>query len=157
MSKMTDKGLRMLKSFESCKLDAYQDSVGVWTIGWGQTGPGVVEGVYWTQQECDDALNKTLEDVYKSVMQATTRSLNDDELSALMDFVYNLGINSFKQSTLRKFINMGNFEGAPTEFKKWVYAGDNKLQGLVDRRDAEAALFSSDYDTFEEILSKRGG
>ena len=43
------KGLVLTKSFEQCRLTAYQDPLGIWTIGWGHTGPEVVSGLTWTQ------------------------------------------------------------------------------------------------------------
>lgn len=35
----SEKGIALIKEFEGCKLTAYRDSVGVWTIGYGWTQP----------------------------------------------------------------------------------------------------------------------
>ena len=61
---------------------------------------------------------------------------------ALMSFVFNLGLGSFKSSTLRKKLNASDFEGAKAEFGRWVYAGGKVVQGLVNRRKEESEFFA---------------
>lgn len=65
---------------------------------------------------------------------------NDNRLAAITDFVYNLGAGRLQNSTLRRKVNIGDWDAAKKELKKWVYASGRKLPGLVRRREAEAAL-----------------
>ncbi len=53
-------GFEETKRLEACRFHAFQDSGGVWTIGYGHTGPDVYEGLVWTQEQCDAALRKDL-------------------------------------------------------------------------------------------------
>jgi len=64
MRKINDRGLTLLKDFEKCRLQSYQDSGGVWTVGWGHTGPEVTQGMTYTQQQADAQLQKDLEKFY---------------------------------------------------------------------------------------------
>lgn len=52
---ISDTGLVLIKRFEGCRLKSYQDSVGVWTIGYGHT-TGVVKGQNITQAQADTYL-----------------------------------------------------------------------------------------------------
>ncbi|MBY4725720.1 MULTISPECIES: lysozyme [Burkholderia] len=146
-------GLQLTEQFEGCRLTAYQDSVGVWTIGYGHTGPDVYRGLTITQERAEQLL---LQDVAKAAAavnrlvtldragDADTDGLPDltqDEFDALVDFTFNLGAGRLANSTLLKKLNAGDIEGAAAEFPKWVYAGGKVLAGLVKRRDAERALF----------------
>lgn len=129
--------INKIKEFESCRLVAYQDDAGVWTIGYGST-IGVRRGMKITQQEAERRLEFDLETAAIGV-RGLNLSLTQGQFDALVDFTYNLGIGKLKSSTLLKKIKAG----APTEqiqaeFKKWVYAGKKKLAGLVKRREWEA-------------------
>jgi lysozyme len=56
----SDEGLQMTMTEESLRLTAYQDAVGVWTIGWGHTGPEVHKGLVWTREQAEAALKEDL-------------------------------------------------------------------------------------------------
>lgn len=66
--------------------------------------------------------------------------LEGDQLDAIADFAYNLGLGNLKASTLRKVLNEGDMEEAKVQLARWVYAGGRRLRGLELRRSAEAAL-----------------
>ena len=68
-------------------------------------------------------------------------SLNENQYSALVDFVYNVGKNIFAASTQLNRLNSGKYSAAANEFLKWVYAGGRRIDGLARRRAAERALF----------------
>jgi len=148
-------GLQILKSFESCRLTPYQDVGGVWTVGFGATGEDVTPGVVWTQYEADTRLISDLAVRETEVRSLLTVALDDDQVSALVDFCYNEGFEHLKTSTLLSKINSGDFN-VEVEFKKWIYAGGEMEEGLVARRAAEACLFTSDYHGVEVILDARG-
>lgn len=140
---INEAGLALIKQFEGCKLVAYQDIVGVWTIGYGCTGGDIIPGMVIDQEEADRRLLEKLKDFEFGVEHAATMPLNDNQFSALVCFAYNLGIHSLERSNLLKKINNGDYEGAADEFLKWDMAGGKVVPGLARRRAAERALFLS--------------
>ena len=135
------KGTKLLKYFEGCKLTAYQDSVGVWTIGYGHT-KGVYDGMTITQEEAEQMLLTELEEYEGYVEKYVTVPLTQNQFDALVVWVYNLGPTNFRNSTLLKELNAGNYNAAGQEITRWNKAGGKVLAGLVKRREAEAQLFS---------------
>lgn len=146
-------GLRIIKAFEGLRLEAYQDSVGVWTIGYGHTSmagpPEVKAGMKITEAQAEEILKRDLEKFENGVRDRVSVSLNGNQFSALVSFAFNVGLGAFESSTLRRLLNAGDYEGAANEFPRWVKAGGKTLQGLVRRRNAEQALFrGEDYTRY---------
>ncbi|UGV23816.1 endolysin [Hafnia phage Pocitis76] len=143
----SENGINLIKKFEGCRLTAYQDSVGVWTIGYGWTQPvdgkPVGKGMTITQQKADDLLKQGVIQYEAGVHGLVTVQLNQNQYDALVDFAYNLGVNALKGSTLLKKLNTGDYAGAANEFTKWNKAGGKELAGLTRRREAEKSLFLS--------------
>ena len=139
--KISPDGLEFIKQAEGCKLTAYQDSVGVWTIGVGHT-KGVVQGQILTQGMADALLEDDLQEVYDCLADAVKVPLSQGQFDALCSFTFNLGCGSLKGSTLLAMLNRGDYEGAANQFGRWVNAGGTKLDGLVKRRAGEAEMFS---------------
>lgn len=143
----SENGIRLIKQFEGCRLTAYQDSVGVWTIGYGWTQPvdgkPVAKGMTITQQKANQLLTEGVARYENGVTNLVTVPLNQNQLDALVDFAYNLGVNALKGSTLLKKLNTGDYAGAANEFTKWNKAGGKELAGLTRRREAEKSLFLS--------------
>jgi lysozyme len=137
------RGLALTKSHEGCKLTAYHDAVGRLTIGWGHTGPEVIPGLVWTQQQADEALASDASKAASSVNGLVTVPLNQNQFDALVDFVFNLGAGRLQNSTLLRLLNAGDYSGAALQFKRWIYGGSVVLDGLVARRADEMALFNS--------------
>lgn len=137
-------GLKQLtERFEQCRLVAYQDVKGVWTIGWGHTGPEVVEGLVCTQEQADVWLLEDSKLAEDCVNRAVWVSITQGEFDAMVDFVINVGRTAFLTSTMLKMVNAGAFQAAAKEFEKWVYAGGQKVAGLLRRRLAEEAVFNT--------------
>jgi GH24 family phage-related lysozyme (muramidase) len=145
-------GVALIKQFEGCakrrgdgRFEAYPDpgtGAEPWTIGWGATGKGIERSTVWTQAECDARLEADLARYAAEV----TRALGDAPTSqaqfdALVSFHYNTG--AIARATLTKRHKAGDFAGAEAEFGKWVHAGGKRLNGLVRRRAAEAALYAN--------------
>ena len=130
-----------MKHFESCKLTAYQDSVGVWTIGWGHTA-GVKKGDNWTQDEADDILLNDLEKFEGYVNQYVKVPLTQNQFDALVSWTFNLGPGNLKSSTMLTKLNEKSYDEVPSQMKRWNKAGGKVLRGLERRRNAEAAMFS---------------
>lgn len=136
-------GLNLIKHFESLELNAYQDSVGIWTIGWGHTGIDVKEGKTITEEEADTLLKDDLSRFVKAVNSLVSIDLNENQFAALVSFSFNLGIGNLQSSTLLKLLNSNDSFNASKEFIKWSNAGGTRLKGLVRRRLSERNLFCS--------------
>jgi lysozyme len=137
---MSDEGIQFLKSFEGCRLEAYQDQAGIWTIGYGHTA-GVKEGDTCTQEQAERWLEDDLNWAAIVVKNAIDVPLTDNQRDALTDFVFNVGSGNFMHSTLRKKLNAGDYEGSAAEFARWNKAGGKVSKGLVRRRAAEEEMF----------------
>lgn len=142
--------LALTEQFEGCQLTAYQDVAGVWTIGYGHTGPDVSPGLTITQDQAAQLLQQDVASAAACVNQAVTVALNQDEFDALVDFVFNLGQGAFRSSTMLRDLNAGDFAGAAGEFDKWDHAGGKVVAGLLRRRQAEEALFQEGDDSGPE-------
>ena len=143
----SEKGIALIKKFEGCKLTAYQDSVGVWTIGYGWTQPvdgKPIRAGMTIKQETAERLLKTGMVSYESdVSRLVKVGLTQGQFDALVSFTYNLGARSLSTSTLLRKLNAGDYAGAADEFLRWNKAGGKVLNGLTRRREAERALFLS--------------
>lgn len=140
---MSTESLAKLKEFEGCRLTAYQDSVGVWTIGYGTTR-GIKRGMKITQEQADKLLTDFVEELEKELKAIKgLNELSAPRWDAIVDFAYNLGTRNLKNSTLLKKIQK-NVEdlSIPYEFGRWCRAGGKILPGLVKRRAWEASMWS---------------
>jgi lysozyme len=134
------RAVELIARRESFRATAYQDSGGVWTIGFGTT-KGVKQGDRITPEV---ALTRLMEDIAsseKSILSTVTSDLSQYQFDALVSFVYNVGSGAFARSTMRRKINVDDMEGAAREFSRWTFAGGKKLSGLVSRRAEEEKLF----------------
>lgn len=151
--KINDAGLNLIKSFEGCKLTAYQDAVGVWTIGWGHT-EGVKAGQKITQAQADEYLRKDLVKFETAVNKINTVNFNENQFSALVSFAYNCGIGNLNKLCIgRTKAEIGS--------KMLLYdkAGGKVLAGLTRRRKAENGLYNKQikdkiYEMPVETLKK---
>lgn len=141
MPKTNAAGVALIEEFEGCRLTAYQDSVGVWTIGYGHTGPDVHIALRITQAQADALLAEDLASFEKCVNDAVSHSITPNQFAALVSFAYNLGCQALRGSTLLHLLNQGDVSGAADQFQYWTHAGGVILPGLVRRRVAEKALF----------------
>lgn len=143
----SDKGIALIKQFEGCKLTAYQDSVGVWTIGYGWTQPvdgkPIRDGMTIKQETAERLLKTGLVSYESDVSRLVKVGLTQGQFDALVSFTYNLGARSLSTSTLLRKLNTGDYAGAADEFLRWNKAGGKVLNGLTRRREAERALFLS--------------
>ena len=137
---VSEAGLNLIRLFESCRLVAYQDQAGVWTLGFGHTG-GVQEGDTCTQEQADVWLIDDLVTAEQAVEDAVTQPLNDNQFAALVSFAYNVGAGAFAKSGLVRLINAGEPAQAAQQFVLWDHAGGKVSAGLLRRREAERDLF----------------
>lgn len=144
MNRMTtgEKGKKLIKSFESCKLRAYRCPAGVWTIGYGHT-KGVKEGMVISQEDAERFFEEDIKE-FERQLNSLQLAINQNQYDALMSFIYNVGLARLAKSTLLKKIKANPGDASiRQEFNRWVYAGAHKLPGLVTRRAAEAGLYFS--------------
>jgi lysozyme len=137
---LSENGLKLIESFEGCRLDAYLDQVGIPTIGYGRIY-GVRMGDKCTQEQAEEWLSedvKNSEDVVNDLVEVP---LTQNQFDALVDFVYNLGSGNFEKSTLLRRLNKGDYQGASQQFEVWNRAGGFVRDGLTRRRLAEKKLF----------------
>lgn len=143
----SEKGIAVIKQFEGCKLTAYQDSVGVWTIGYGWTQPvdgkPIRAGMTIKQETAERLLKTGLVSYESDVSRLVKVGVTQGQFDALVSFTYNLGSRSLSTSTLLRKLNVGDYAGAADEFLRWNKAGGKVLNGLTRRREAERALFLS--------------
>ncbi len=139
--KYSKTALQLVEHFEGCELQAYQDSGGVWTIGYGHT-QNVHQGMKITLQEAEIYAQRDLEIAETYVNALVIVPLTQEEFDALVDFVFNLGPESFKKSTMLELLNRGEYQLAAAQFDRWDRCGGKILAGLLQRRKAEAELFT---------------
>ena len=139
--KASSRLIEHLKKSEGCRLSAYQDVAGVWTIGYGHT-KNVKPGDKITSEQAETYL---LEDIFPCEKAArTVPGVNTQgKFDAVVDFIYNCGLGNFNTSTLRKYIVGGReIWEIQEQFLRWVNSGGKKYGGLVSRRIWEAARFA---------------
>jgi len=136
-------GLSLTESCEGCRCEAYQDVSGVWTIGYGHTGPDVHAGLCITEQQAEDLLAHDISGSAAFVNQAVTVPLTQDEFDGLVDFVFNIGTGAFAKSTMLADLNASNFTAAAAQFQLWDHAGGKVVAALLQRRNEEAQLFEA--------------
>jgi lysozyme len=144
--KTGERGLKLIKEFEGCKLKAYQCPAGVWTIGIGSThygdGTPVTKNRTLPNEGAAMALLAATIGQYEKAVNATGVELTQNEYDALVCLCYNIGAGNFFKSTLVKMLKAGDSKAEiAKQFLRWDKAGGKPLAGLTRRRNAEAELF----------------
>jgi len=148
--KTSNNGITLIKKFEGCRLKAYKDAAGVLTIGYGHTS-GVKAKDSITQEEAENLLKEDLEKIEKKVSKYNY-SFNQNQFDALVSFAYNLGsIDKLSQEGKR------SKEQIALHIRDYVFAGGRRLQGLVNRRQAEFNLYMTPVVNPSDILKYRIG
>lgn len=141
-------GYKLIQQFEGLKLKAYQDSVGIWTIGYGNItyldGTKVKKGDEITREQADLMFKSTANKFALEVAKLINVCLTQNQFNALVSLAYNIGLGAFKGSTLLKKVNNNpNDKSIANEFLKWKYAGGKVIQGLLNRRIKESDVYFS--------------
>ena len=133
--------IEKLKEFEGFRRDAYRDVTGVLTIGYGHTGSDVREGDRLTTYAAEELLLMDLREHERAVRQLKV-AYTQGQFDALVSFAFNVGIGRLNRSALLKVIRNGGSKAQITrEFKRWVFAGGQRMPGLMKRREWEAKRF----------------
>ncbi|WP_151830020.1 lysozyme [Acinetobacter junii] len=143
--KISQVGIELISSFEDLKLNAYDDGVGVWTIGIGTTtypnGVKVKKGDKCTLEQAKEYFAHDLKRFESSVNNLVKVPLTQNQFDALVSLVYNIGQTAFSNSTLLKKLNAKDYQAAADQFLRWNKGGGKVMKGLVRRREAERVLF----------------
>ena len=135
----------LIKQFEGLRLTSYQDSAGVWTIGYGNTiinGTPVQPNQTITAAQAEEYLISHIElNVSPTINSKVKAPITQSMYDALCCFTYNLGSGTLSQSSLLKELNSTKYLNAATLFMDYIKSGDVVLAGLVKRRGAEKDLF----------------
>lgn len=142
---VSPEGAQLIKNFEGLRLKAYKCQAGVWTVGYGITGPNIGPDTVITEAEADRLFSDVLKYFEQNVRDRLKVQVNQNEFDALVSFTYNIGINAFSSSTLLKLLNSGSDkEIVASEFSRWVKGSNGKpIEGLKIRREREKQLFLS--------------
>ena len=139
--------ITLIKKWEGCKLKAYLDGGGVWTIGYGTTfypdGTRVKEGDTCTQEQADYWLQGHANDLVFELLNEVKVTLNANQIKALVCFIYNIGMGAFKKSTMLRLINDGKVLEASEQFIRWNKDNGVVVPGLTNRRLDEKKLFNT--------------
>ena len=138
--KISQTGIDLIKKWEGMETEAYQDSVGVWTIGYGHTKTAK-KGMRITPDQAELLLKDELAEYEGYINRYVTVDLRQCEFDALVSWVYNLGPSNLQSSTMLKVLNAGKYNEVPYQMKRWNRAGGKVLNGLTRRRADEARLF----------------
>lgn len=134
--KASEECINAIKGFETLQLKAYKCPAGVLTIGYGHTR-GVKEGQVITKVQADVLLKGDILNVENS-LNSMSITFTQGQFDALVDFCFNLGMVKFIGSTLyTKILVHASDDDIATQFRRWVYGGGKKLDGLVKRREWE--------------------
>lgn len=162
--RLSETGEKLIKGFESCRLSAYQDSVKIWTIGWGNTsyenGTRVKEGDTLSQHRADELFKRIVQRFVNDVNFLTKGViLKQHQFDALVSFAYNVGSDididliaeGLGDSTLLKLIKANPDDPKiPAEFLKWNKSKGKVIDGLTRRRKSEAHIYSTGQLNFFE-------
>ena len=143
--RLSQNGVNFIKSHEALRLKAYQDSKGVWTIGWGHTKNVHPEDVI-TREQAEQFIRDDFAWVERTLNAdlVTGRDkplVTQNEFDALCSLVFNIGSGAYLDSTVRRKIKQGDKMAAARAFKMWVYSNHKFVQGLANRRADEVRLF----------------
>ena len=142
----TERQYEFTSQWEGVKYAPYRDVTGTWTVCRGITNalsPGfVVPGKRHTQAECQAKEVELMNLIHREMAPLIKVPLAQEQREMLADFVWNVGITNFKNSTILKKVNKGDCRGAGLAFNKWVYSKGVYLHGLANRRNAESYNYS---------------
>jgi lysozyme len=150
-------GKKLFQEWEGLELNEYLDSGGAPTIGVGHlmtrsermsgkiiiNGKGVVYRKGLTVQQCWDLLDQDLDSAEACVNSLVKVPLNQNQFDALVSFVFNVGNNAFRDSTLLKVLNAGHFDQVPTQLRRWIRDNGKIVKGLINRREKEISLWNT--------------
>ena len=166
--KVSKAGEDLMHFFEGYRNKPYRCSAAIWTVGWGHAMyadqlnlpnvrkegyTGLIRSDYqlkgednrvWSKEELVNLFKMDIDNFERGVLRLSpTLVSHQSKFDAVVSFAYNAGLGNYQRSTIRMKVNRGDWEGAAEAFMSWTKAGGKEVAGLVKRRKAEVALFSS--------------
>ena len=154
---MSAAGRALLRDLEGCKALPYRDSAGLLSLGVGHllTKSELASGKIllptfgrcrygdhpWPDMWIDALLRQDLRRVEEALARNVTVPLSQGQYDVLCSWIFNVGVEAFRTSTLRKRLNAGLYAEVPAQLRRWVYAGGHVVAGLRTRREREAAAW----------------
>lgn len=141
-------GADFIRQREQLRLTAYLDTIAdppVWTVGYGQTGPGIVEGLVWTRAQAESEFRAAVGAFELKLAALLKYQVTQQQFDALASLGWNIGLGALGKSTLLALFNQGEVDRAALEFTKWCHAGGKVVDGLLARRTAELVIFLVGY------------
>ena len=146
--KTSQTGIKLIESFEGCRLTAYKDSVGVLTIGYGHTS-GVKVGQTITQAQAEEYLKQDLSKAESNVNSFNSKyNFNQNQFDALVSFAFNIG--SINQLTANGTRSISQISAKILEYD---HDNGKEVEGLTKRRKAEKKLFDTGMSSSNEVHS----
>ena len=141
MINITNDTVKQICRFEGLRTEAYVCAGGRPTIGYGHT-QGVKMGDRISQEKALELLYVDLKKAEQTIEKAIG-TLRQNQLDALVSFVFNVGETNFLSSRLLRLIKHDkDSTDIPKEIRRWVYASGIRLKGLVERREWEARKYA---------------
>lgn len=141
---ISDAGIQVLIEREGCRLEAYQDSVGVWTIGVGHTAaagpPEPCAGMTITQEQADELLDQDLDEYETCVNEVIEPPMTQHQFDAFVSICFNIGQGSFAGSTFVARFNNDDIPGCAEAILMW-----DKPPEIISRRQGEYVQFLGGY------------
>lgn len=137
--KMSEDGIKLLVGLEGFKVEAYKDTKGLWTIGVGHL---ILPGEHYLLKELlsnervEELLANDLEKYETTVNHTIHNDVTQYQFDALVSFCFNIGCNGFRNSTVARVINNGEFNKVADAMMMW-----NKPKEIIGRRSKEVRLF----------------
>jgi lysozyme len=142
---ISEQGFAIIREFEGFHTNAYLDTGGVWTIGFGTIkypdGANVKKGDTCAKDQAELWLKNDCQWVDACLDKYVKVNINQNQFDALASFVYNIGETAFVKSTMLTLINQNSLTSAASQFDRWVFDNGKRIQGLVNRRAKEKSLF----------------
>ena len=142
MRAITDKGIALIMRFEGFSPTIYICVAGYPTIGYGHrvlAGEDFSQGI--SEPQAKAVLLRDVQATQVAVLRLIDVPLSNGHYDALVSFTYNLGAGALQRSALRRCINRGEYESAPAQLMRWVWAAGCRQKGLIARRKAEAVRY----------------
>jgi len=139
--RISQAGIDLIKQCEGVRLHVYKDAVGKATIGVGHLIRPGESFTTITEAEAEDLLRQDVSAAERAISGLVKVGLSQNQFDALVCFVFNVGANAFKNSTMLRMLNERQYAGAAAQFGRWTKAGGREFEGLVTRRAAERELF----------------
>lgn len=138
---------KIISQFEGLELDAYKDTGGIWTIGYGSTknpftGVSVKEGDKISKETALEWLNKDIKQRQFALQKLIKVPVTANQLAALTSLAYNIGLGAFQRSTLLRLLNQkAPIQQVAEQFLRWNKVNNVEVKGLTNRRILEKQLF----------------